>query len=137
VVINYAYSDSDLSTTSSTSGRTLNLQLAGLSKHVLNPTIFYEKAGFGARVSGRYRSSFVSPQIGISELVISSGSETVVDAQISYEFPDSGILKGLKLLAQANNLTDEPTRTFFGQEAQTGTIQNFGRTFFLGATYKF
>jgi iron complex outermembrane recepter protein len=137
VVINYAYSDSDLSTTSSTSGRTLNLQLAGLSKHVLNPTIFYEKAGFGARVSGRYRSSFVSPQIGISELVISSGSETVIDAQISYDFPESSFLKGLKLLAQANNLTDEPTRTFFGQEAQTGTIQNFGRTFFLGATYKF
>jgi iron complex outermembrane recepter protein len=137
VVVNYAYSQSDLDTTSSTSGRTLNLDLAGLSKHVLNPTIFYEKAGFGARVSGRYRSSFVSPQIGISELVISSAPETVIDAQISYEFPESSVLKGLKLLAQANNLTDEPTRTFFGQRAQTGTLQNFGRTFFLGATYKF
>jgi iron complex outermembrane recepter protein len=137
VVVNYAYSQSNLNTTSSTSGRTLNLDLAGLSKHVLNPTIFYEKAGFGARVSGRYRSSFVSPQIGISELVISSAPETVIDAQISYEFPESSVLKGLKLLAQANNLTDEPTRTFFGQRAQTGTLQNFGRTFFLGATYKF
>ena len=137
VVVNYAYSQSNLNTTSSTSGRTLNLDLAGLSKHVLNPTIFYEKAGFGARVSGRSRSSFVSPQIGISELVISSAPETVIDAQLSYEFPEGSVLKGLKLLAQANNLTDEPTRTFFGQKAQTGTIQNFGRTFFLGATYKF
>ncbi len=137
VVVNYAYSQSDLNTTSTTSGRALNLDLAGLSKHVLNPTIFYEKAGFGARVSGRYRSSFVSPQIGVSELIITSAPETVIDAQLSYEFPESSILKGLKLLAQANNLTDEPTRTFFGQKAQTGTIQNFGRTFFLGATYKF
>jgi phosphoribosylformimino-5-aminoimidazole carboxamide ribotide isomerase len=137
VVVNYAYSQSDLNTTSATSGRTLNLDLAGLSKHVLNPTIFYEKAGFGARVSGRYRSSFVSPQIGVSELIITSAPETVVDAQISYEFPETSILKGLKLLAQANNLTDEPTRTFFGQREQTGTLQNFGRTFFLGATYKF
>ena len=137
VVVNYAYSQSDLNTTSTTSGRPLNLDLAGLSKHVLNPTIFYEKAGFGARVSGRYRSSFVSPQIGISELIISSAPETVIDAQISYEFPETSVLKGLKLLAQANNLTDEPTRTFFGQRAQTGTLQNFGRTFFLGATYKF
>lgn len=137
VSVNYAYSQSDLSTTSSTSGRTLELELAGLSDHVLNPTIFYEKAGFGARVSGRYRSSFVSPQIGISELIITSAPETVIDAQISYEFTNSSIFKGLKLLAQANNLTDEPTRTFFGQEEQTGTIQNFGRTFFLGATYKF
>ena len=137
VVVNYAYSQSDLNTTSTTSGRALNLDLAGLSKHVLNPTIFYEKAGFGARVSGRYRSSFVSPQIGVSELIITSAPETVIDAQLSYEFPESSVLKGLKLLAQANNLTDEPTRTFFGQQAQTGTIQNFGRTFFLGATYKF
>lgn len=137
VVVNYAYSQSDLNTTSATSGRPLSLELAGLSKHVLNPTIFYEKAGFGARVSGRYRSSFVSPQIGISELIITSAPETVIDAQISYEFPEASILKGLKLLAQANNLTDEPTRTFFGQRAQTGTLQNFGRTFFLGATYKF
>lgn len=137
VVVNYAYSQSDLNTTSTTSGRALSLDLAGLSKHVLNPTIFYEKAGFGARVSGRYRSSFVSPQIGVSELIITSAPETVIDAQLSYEFPESSVLKGLKLLAQANNLTDEPTRTFFGQQAQTGTIQNFGRTFFLGATYKF
>jgi phosphoribosylformimino-5-aminoimidazole carboxamide ribotide isomerase len=137
VVVNYAFSQSDLNTTSTTSGRSLNLDLAGLSKHVLNPTIFYEKAGFGARVSGRYRSSFVSPQIGISELIITSAPETVIDAQLSYEFPETSVLKGLKLLAQANNLTDEPTRTFFGQRAQTGTLQNFGRTFFLGATYKF
>ena len=137
VIVNYAYSQSNLNTTSTTSGRTLNLDLAGLSKHVLNPTIFYEKAGFGARVSGRYRSSFVSPQIGVSELIITSAPETVIDAQLSYDFPETSILKGLKLLAQANNLTDEPTRTFFGQQAQTGTIQNFGRTFFLGATYKF
>ena len=70
-------------------------------------------------------------------MIITSAPETVVDAQLSYEFPESSVLKGLKLLAQANNLTDEPTRTFFGQQAQTGTIQNFGRTFFLGATYKF
>lgn len=137
VIVNYALSFSDLSTTSATSGRTLDLELAGLSKHVLSPTIYYEKGGFGARVSGRYRTKFVSPQIGISELIITSASETVVDAQLSYEFSEGSALSGLKLLAQANNLTDEPTRTYFGQTAQTGTIQKFGRTFFLGATLKF
>jgi phosphoribosylformimino-5-aminoimidazole carboxamide ribotide isomerase len=137
VQLNYAYSESDLSFPSSTSGAEINLSLPGLSKHVFNPIVFYEKAGFGARVSTRYRSSFVSPQIGISELVLTSAPETVVDAQLSYEFQEGSALRGLKLLAQANNLTDAPTRTYFGQEAQTGTIQNFGRTFFLGATFSF
>ena len=137
VILNYAYSRSNLNFPSSTSGRTINLPLPGLSKHVFSPTLYYEKAGFGARVSGRYRSSFVSPQIGISELILTSAPETVIDAQLSYEFPQESVLHGLKLLAQANNLTDEPTRTYFGQQAQTGTIQKFGRTFLLGATFKF
>jgi iron complex outermembrane recepter protein len=125
VQLNYAYSESDLNFPSSTSGANIN------------SVVFYEKSGFGARVSARHRSSFVSPQIGISELILTSAPETVVDAQLSYEFPASSALAGLKLLAQANNLTDEPTRTFFGREEQTGTLQNFGRTFFLGATFNF
>lgn len=137
VQLSYAYSESSLSFPSATSGQSIDLPLPGLSRHVFNPIVFYEKDGFGARVSARYRSSFVSPQIGISELILTSAEETVVDAQLSYEFGDIGPLRGFKLLAQVNNLTDEPTRTFFGQEAQTGTIQNFGRTFFLGATVEF
>ncbi|MCO5794700.1 MAG: TonB-dependent receptor [Blastomonas sp.] len=137
VQINYAYSKSDLEFPSATSGASINLPLPGLSEHVFNPTVFYEKAGFGARLSTRHRSSFVSPQIGISELILTSAKETVMDAQLSYQFQEGSALQGLKLLAQVNNLTDEPTRTYWGNIAQTGTIQNFGRTFFLGATYEF
>jgi len=137
VALNYAYADSDLNFQSSRSGRPIDLPLPGLSKHIANPTVFYEKDGFGARVGARYRSSFVAPQIGLDEQIVTNASETVFDAQISYEFPETSALGGLKLLAQANNLTDEPTRSFFGVASQTGTIQRFGRTFFLGATYKF
>lgn len=137
VQLNYAYSDSDLNFPSSTSGRAINLPLPGLSQHVFNPIVFYEKDGFGIRGSARHRSGFVSPQIGISELILTSTPETIFDAQISYLFPKGSALSGLKLLAQANNLTDEPTRTFFGQPAQTGTIQNFGRTFYIGASFSF
>lgn len=137
VQLNYAYSDSDLNFPSSTSGQPINLPLPGLSSHVFNPIVFYEKDGFGIRGSARHRSGFVSPQIGISELILTSTPETIFDAQISYLFPKNSFLSGLKLLAQANNLTDEPTRTFFGQTAQTGTIQNFGRTFYIGGSFSF
>lgn len=137
VILNYAYSQSDLDFPSATSGQDINLPLPGLSEHVANPTVYYEKSGFGARVGMRYRSSFVAPQIGISELIVTNAAETVFDAQVSYDFPDGSALDGFKILAQANNFTDEPTRSFFGTPAQTGTLQYFGRTFFLGATYNF
>jgi iron complex outermembrane recepter protein len=137
VVLNYSYSESDLNFVSSRSGQPLPLSLPGLSKHVANPTIFYEKNGFGIRGSVRYRSSFVAPQIGLDEQIVTNGAETVADAQISYEFQKDSALHGLKIVGQVNNLTDAPTRSFFGQRAQTGTIQSFGRTFYLGATYKF
>ena len=137
VALNYAYAQSDLNFTSARSGLPVSLKLPGLSQHVANPTIFYEKNGFGTRVSARYRSSFVAPQIGLDEQIVTNAKETVVDAQVSYEFQEGSPLYGLKLLVQGVNITDEPTRSFFGQEAQTGTIQYFGRTLYAGVSFKF
>jgi iron complex outermembrane recepter protein len=137
VSVNYSYNQSDLNFTSSRSGLPVDLALPGLSKHVFNPTIFYEKSGFSIRGSGRYRSSFVAPQIGLDEQIVTNASEFVIDAQVSYTFQEGSALNGLKLLIQGTNLTDEPTRSFFGARAQTGTIQKFGRSVFVGASVKF
>ncbi|NII59671.1 TonB-dependent receptor [Sphingomonas aerolata] len=136
-VLNISYNQSDVSITNAISGNTLSLSLPGLSKIVSNPTIFYEKNGFQTRVSMRYRSKFVAPQFGLSEQIVTNAAETVFDAQMSYEFPQGSPLAGMTLLAQANNLTDQPTRSYFGQTAQTGTLQYFGRQFYLGASFRF
>ncbi|WP_375421381.1 TonB-dependent receptor [uncultured Sphingomonas sp.] len=136
-VLNISYNQSDVSITNAISGNTLSLTLPGLSKVVSNPTIFYEKSGFSTRVSMRYRSKFVAPQFGLSEQIVTNAAETVFDAQMSYEFPEGSALSGMTLLAQANNFTDEPTRSYFGQSAQTGTLQYFGRQFYLGASFRF
>ncbi|HEX8445642.1 MAG TPA: outer membrane beta-barrel protein, partial [Sphingomonas sp.] len=136
-VLNISYNKSDVSITNAISGNTLSLSLPGLSKIVSNPTIFYEKNGFSTRVSMRYRSKFVAPQFGLSEQIVTNAAETIFDAQMSYEFPNTSALSGVTLLAQANNITDEPTRSYFGQPAQTGTLQYFGRQFYLGASLKF
>ena len=136
-VLNISYNQSNVNITSAISGNNLSLSLPGLSKIVSNPTIFYEKAGFSTRVSMRYRSKFVAPQFGLSEQIVTNAAETVFDAQMSYEFPATSALSGVTLLAQANNFTDEPTRSYFGQTAQTGTLQYFGRQFYLGAAFKF
>jgi TonB-dependent receptor len=134
----YAYTESSVTFTSGLSGTSLTADLPGLSNSVLNSTFYYENAaGFGARVSGRYRSSFISPQLGIDTLLPNTTEELIIDFQASYAFSEESDLSGLTLLFQATNLTDEPTTTFFGTESRTGTIQNFGRQFFLGASYSF
>ncbi|HEX8388657.1 MAG TPA: TonB-dependent receptor [Sphingomonas sp.] len=136
-VLNFSYNQSDVSIDNTISGNTLRLSLPGLSKIVTNPTIFYEKNGFSTRVAMRHRSKFVAPQFGLNEQVVTNAAETIFDAQMSYEFPADSALAGFTLLAQANNFTDEPTRSYFGQQAQTGTLQYFGRQFYLGASVRF
>lgn len=136
VIANYSYTESAISFTSSASGVELSLPLPGLSAHVTNGTLFYEKGGFSTRVGLRHRSEFVSPQQALGQQLPYTNAETVLDYQVSYRF-HQGPLSGLTLLLQVNNLTDEPVITYFGQQAQTGTIQYFGRQLLVGASYNF
>lgn len=104
--------------------------LPGLSPNVINGTLFWQKDGFETRINARYRDAFVSQQVAVNAQVVNFDSEVVVDFQASYE-----INEHLGILFQANNITDEPTKSFFGDSARTGTIQYFGTQYFLGVTY--
>lgn len=113
--------------------------LPGLSETVVNGTLYYERDGFQARVSSRYRSDFLGEVAGFGNgrTLRSVAAENVIDAQIGYEF-QSGPLEGLSILAQANNLTDEPFKTFEnGDERRTIDYQQYGRTFLVGVNYRF
>ena len=113
--------------------------LPGLSETVANLTVYYEANGFQARISNRYRSDFLGEVAGFGNgrTLRSVAAENVVDAQIGYEF-QSGPLENLSVLAQVNNLTDEPFKTFQnGDERQTIDFQRYGRTFLFGVSYKY
>jgi len=63
--------------------------------------------------------------------------ETIVDAQIGYEFQD-GPLEGLGILLQGQNLTDEPFITYEnGDLRRVIDYQRYGRRYLLGLSYKF
>ena len=113
--------------------------LPGLSETVVNGTVYYERDGFQARVSSRYRSDFLGEVAGFGNgrTLRSVAAENVIDAQIGYEF-QSGPLEGLSILAQANNLTDEPFKTFEnGDERRTIDYQSYGRTYLVGLNYRY
>jgi iron complex outermembrane recepter protein len=116
-----------------------NITLPGLSERVYNVTGYYERGGFEARISGRKRSDFIG-EIGNfngQRTLRYVAGETVVDAQIGYTFRE-GMFNGLGLLFQVNNLTNEGYQTYFaGNKDRPLEYIKWGRTYLIGANYKF
>jgi iron complex outermembrane recepter protein len=114
--------------------------LPGLSRHVWNATAYFERSGFSLRGSVRHRSSFLADRRGFGgglERRFANG-ETIVDAQIGYEFQEGSALEGVTLLAQAYNLTDEPFSTYFiPDNRQVRDSESYGRRFLFGVNYRF
>ncbi len=130
VSASYSFTESEILRTLNPDNGVYSTDLPGLSESVATATFFYEYESFETRVSFRYRDAFASQQIAINQQTVNFDSETVVDFQASYDVNDN-----LGLLFQVNNVTDEPTKSYFGNEYQTGTIQYFGTQYFFGFTY--
>ena len=133
-----SYTDSEL-TVSPPGGAPFNVDVPGLSEFVVNSTAFFERGGFEARVSHRYRTEFLAEFIGISasRTFRETYPESIFDAQIGYRF-EGGALDGLAFTLQALNLTDEPFISFQnGDEAQIIDYEEYGRTYLIGVSYRF
>jgi len=117
-------------------------KLPGLSGVVANLTVFYEKNGFSARVSERYRSKYRGEVTGLfaqrafSEIL----AEKQIDMQIGYEFQE-GPYKNLSVMVQANNLNNAPYQTIQGSTFSSGAYAperytTYGRQVLVGLNYK-
>jgi len=145
LVMGGAYTDSSIRPWGPTAG---TAPIAGLSRHVANITAYYERHGFSARVSDRYRSENrqyittfgvpspsgdVNPNGGFSV----AQPENVIDAQVTYAF-EQGPLKGLTLHLQAYNLNNEPLVTYDNNDPRRViNYQTYGASYSFGASYKF
>jgi len=139
--------ESNLNPTTNTDPKQ-KVRIPGLSGTVYNVTGYYERNGFQARISQRYRSAFKGEVVqlfatrGFTEIL----ADKQVDAQIGYTFQD-GPLENLGLLLQVNNLTDSPYRTRLGLDAGGTTTKNggtlpetyekYGRQVLFGVNYRF
>ena len=114
--------------------------LPGYSKWVANGTAFFEKWGFNARASVRYRSTFIGEVSGFAANRVRRRAqpETIVDAQIGYDFQPGSSLEGLSLYIQGQNLTNAPfVTTNPGDNRQIIDYQRYGARYLAGFTYKF
>lgn len=117
-----------------------NIPLQGFSEEVASATLYYEKRGFSARLSGRYRSDYraniatFGPRAEDFRVV---QPETLVDAQIGYTF-QGGPLENMSIMLQGYNLNDEPLYTIEGADPrQIRDYQSYGRSYSVGLSYKF
>jgi iron complex outermembrane recepter protein len=115
--------------------------IPGYSKWTANGTVYFEKWGFNARGSARYRSSFLADFSGFGGNLARRKAlpETIIDGQIGYDFQDGSSLHGLSLYLQGQNLTDQPFSSIDGDGNRLKVIdyQTYGRRFLIGASYKF
>jgi iron complex outermembrane receptor protein len=114
--------------------------IPGYSRWVANGTAYYENSGFSARGSVRYRSSFLGDfsGFGANRVRRRALSETIVDAQVGYDFQPGSTLEGLSVFLQGLNLTNEPFVAINpGSPLQVMNHQNYGRRYMAGFTYKF
>jgi iron complex outermembrane receptor protein len=116
------------------------VDVPGLSKEILNSTLYYEKYGFSARVSNRYRGSFLG-EIPLFDATLAYNNvhaESLVDAQIGYSF-QSGAMEGLSISLAGTNLTDEPfvLNSLDQPEYNLNKYQKYGATYALTLSYVF
>jgi TonB-dependent receptor len=131
----YTESHIDIKEVNSTIGK---IPLPGLSRNVTNLTLYYEKNGFSTRVSARKRSDYVGEIgnfAGDRQLRYVVG-DTPVDFQIGYTF-NEGAYKGLGVLLQVNNLTNEAYETYANSKDRQLEYAKYGRTVLFGVNYKF
>jgi iron complex outermembrane receptor protein len=110
----------------------VEIDVPGLSTKIINSTLYYEKHGFSARVSNRYRDDFLGeiPLFDATLAYNNVSAESLVDAQIGYSI-QNGSLEGLSFSLSGTNLTDEP----FVLNNLDQTPYNFNKYQVYGATY--
>mgnify|MGYP001942284574 FL=1 len=117
-------------------------KVPGLSDESYSLTAYYESNGFEIRIAGTKRSDYVSETRGGSLSLVPTGKAgtELWDAQISYDFSESGIdsLDGLRITLQGQNLTDENDIEIDQADTRlVGRYQSYGRNFLIGLNYKF
>lgn len=114
--------------------------IPGYSKYTAQGTFYYDKDGFQARVSANHRSKFLAEVTGFGQGRANrmAKGETVMDAQVSYEFQEGSSLKGLTIMLQGYNLTNEPFVAYGQNDTRlVERYEEFGSRYLLGVSYKF
>ena len=138
VLANYTHVESEieyiLTSVNGVPTVTTTNDLVDLSPNSASGTLFYDNGTFSIRTTASYRDNYIRaiPASAGSD-VRANAANTFVDASASWNVNDN-----LSLIFEAQNLTDERNTLYIDSVRQDTLFQTeIGRTFTLGATYKF
>lgn len=144
VKFNYTYSDSEAQLVDPDTGKEVEgaiFPLEGLSKNTFNTTLAYEGESFFVRLSHNYRSEYLMQAFGPQE------NAQYRDAYGQFDLSASvNITKGIKLVLQGVNITDEVSTSYLDQLPfweQIGSTERLnaynasGRRYRISVTAKF
>ena len=131
VFANYTATDAEIKLGQAYKGRD-TYALPGQSDSNYNLALFYEAAGFSARLSYTKRSDYLeeinAEDSGLDMYV--EGREQL-DMTASYDFGN-----GVELFGEAKNLTDSAGIRYYGVRERTYEYEKFGYNVFVGVRFK-
>lgn len=133
IVANYTHVESEIDYVGATGAVVVTSSLVGLSEESWNATIYYEDERFSARISGAYRSAYLTTIPGRNGNTSESTAETFnVDFSSSFVLTDS-----LRLTFEGLNLTDEVSDQFLSPDNRSSFYHHYGRQLLLGLRYTY
>ncbi|MFZ6767376.1 TonB-dependent receptor [Undibacterium sp. Di26W] len=128
VYSNYAYTESDIKENMPSVNP---FPIEGLMKHNGGLTVWYEKAGYEARLSANYHSAFVRNPTWAAGQLILNGAETYLTLNLSKQ-----ITPQLQVRFGIDNMTNQKVVYTSANNPYQQEVTEFGRRFNLGLTYK-
>jgi TonB-dependent receptor len=126
VLGNVTYVDS--SADSEFNGQVFTRSFFGVSKYSANGTAYYDNGRFSVRVSGAYRSGYITGRSGNNNIYEGFDPSFNLDASIRYKLTDN-----IELTLDGSNLTDQYRYRWTDDFARRNYENNhFGRVFMAG-----
>ena len=132
-MLNYTYTYSETEGVYNEDGEErTDVKLPGTAPHMFNASLAWENARFSARLSLNYTGSY------IDEVASEAFEDRYYDSQLFLDANASYLLgKGIRIFAEANNLTNQPLRYYQGVKDRMAQLEYYKPTFNLGVKWDF
>ena len=133
VLLNYTHVSSNIKYLNA-QGQVMKIDdLTGLSRNSANATLYYEDKLISARVSGAYRSGYMSDAVG-TQGVDSQGTNKTFNLDASVQI---NVTKQIKLTFEGVNLTDQYQDQYVDSRNLLSVYHHTGREFLVGVRFNY
>jgi len=134
VLANYTHVESEIDYFANNTGTSIvRDSLTGLSDESWNATLFYEDDRLSARISGAFRSDYLTTVPGRNSNATESTASTLnVDFSGSYQ-----VSERVRLSLEALNLTDEVSDQYLSPDDRLSFYHHYGRQIMAGVRFSY